>query len=538
MRFSTYGIILPLIGKDDQPVQGKALLVNGLYGAMDVVDEATASCLRGGDLSGLSLSMRERLALRGHITRRSEEEELADAQLLGRVYGKTIGRASIGPTFLPTYDCNFRCPYCFEKHRLSHGKEWLGCGMSPEMVEAAFAGLKKLQEKGYRLDGCGLFGGEPLLKENKATVRQICEHAREMGLPLSAITNGYDLDAFIDLLEEFDFRQLQITVDGVGEINDRRRLHRDGLPTYERIMDNIRLALDHGINVSLRVNVNKENIGGIPALMEDLAKRGLKELSWEERERAIAEKAKKNGEKPDEVKTDGKKHGKGAFNYYFKAVSEAPDSPNRVTEQEIMDTILETGMAPMDAILHQSQYSLFLDPLRTAMAKENYPDFHTNFCGAEGGSLVIGPDGLLYTCQDVVAMEEEAVGYTDVASGSFVYGFNKAKWRLRTSDRMEACRKCPYIFLCRGGCAAEAKLEHGSYFRENCHEFRETFAFTASRVAGRQWEKTGEEELSVSLLGPLSRLTDGERKQLMASKSGNEIVEILKKAGFLQTRQA
>ena len=50
MRFSTYGIILPLIGKDDQPVPGKALLVNGLYGAVDVVDEAAATCLRGGDL--------------------------------------------------------------------------------------------------------------------------------------------------------------------------------------------------------------------------------------------------------------------------------------------------------------------------------------------------------------------------------------------------------------------------------------------------------------------------------------------------------
>ena len=533
MRFSTYGIILPLIGKDDQPVPGKALLVNGLYGAIDVVDEAVASCLRGGDLSGLSLSMRERLALRGHITRRDEEDELTDARLLGNIYGRTIGRASVGPVFLPTYDCNFRCPYCFEKHRLSHGKEWLSCGMSPEMVEAAFAGLKKLQEKGYRIDSCSLYGGEPLLKENKPIVRRICENAREMGLPLSAITNGYDLDAYIDLLEDFDFRTIQITVDGVGELNDRRRLHRDGLPTYERIMDHIRLALDHGISVSLRVNVNKENISGIKALMEDLAKRGLKAPSWEERERAVAERVKAT-----DKKTDGGKPEKGAFNYYFKAVSEAQDSPNRVTEQEIMDAILQTGMSPLDAILHQSQYSMFLGPLRDAMTKESYPEFRTAFCGAESGSLIVAPDGLLYSCQDLVAMEEEAIGYTDVASGSFVYGFNKAKWRLRTSDRMEACRECPYIFLCRGGCAAEAKLQYGSYFRESCQEVRETFAFTASRVAGRRWEDTGEEELSVSLLGPLTRLTEEEREHLTASRSANEIVEILQNAGFLQTRQA
>lgn len=152
MRSSTYEIILPLIGRDNRPVPERALLVNGLYGAIDVVDEATASCLLNGDSSGLPLPMRERLALRGHITRRDEQEELADARLLGHVYGQTIGRSGISPSFLPTYDCNFRCPYCFEEHRLSRGRKWLSCGMSHEMVEAAFSGLKKLRDKGYQIN--------------------------------------------------------------------------------------------------------------------------------------------------------------------------------------------------------------------------------------------------------------------------------------------------------------------------------------------------------------------------------------------------
>ena len=68
MRASKYEIILPLIGKDDKKIKGKALLVNGLYGALDVVDEATASKLREGNFTDLPFAMRERLALRGHIT--------------------------------------------------------------------------------------------------------------------------------------------------------------------------------------------------------------------------------------------------------------------------------------------------------------------------------------------------------------------------------------------------------------------------------------------------------------------------------------
>ena len=41
MRTSTYEIILPLIGRDDKEIEGKTLLINGLYGAIDVVDTGT-----------------------------------------------------------------------------------------------------------------------------------------------------------------------------------------------------------------------------------------------------------------------------------------------------------------------------------------------------------------------------------------------------------------------------------------------------------------------------------------------------------------
>ncbi|MBR5910192.1 MAG: 4Fe-4S cluster-binding domain-containing protein, partial [Schwartzia sp.] len=207
MRISTYEIFLPLIGRregdtsasmrvaDEKVIEGKSLLVNGLYGALDVVDTEIADKLEKGDIAGIPFALRERLTVRGHITRKDEEGELADARLLGRVWNKLIGHAGTGPVILPTYDCNFRCPYCFERHRLTRGQEWLGHEMKPEMVEAVFAALQKQRDKGHKIDGVSLYGGEPLLKENKETVRNICEHAKAMGLGISGITNGYDLDA-------------------------------------------------------------------------------------------------------------------------------------------------------------------------------------------------------------------------------------------------------------------------------------------------------------------------------------------------------
>ena len=485
---------------------------------MDVVDPETAGILEQGDPAGLPLAVSERLAVRGHITRKDPEEELADARLLGRIWNMLASRNRVSPVILPTYDCNFRCPYCFERHRLSRGQEWLGQEMKPEMVDAVFSALQKQRDIGRRIDGCTLYGGEPFMRENRETVRNICEHAKAMGLGISAITNGYDLDSYIDLLEEYGVTQLQITVDGVGAQNDCRRMHRDGVPTYDRILRNTALALEHGIDVNLRVNVNGENIGGIRALIDDLRARNL----------CVPETG---GQETEDAGKPGAKR-RGSFHYYFKAVSEDSNSPTKVTEQQVMEAILAAGIPPMEAIWKQSQYSMPMKELAAAFPKKEYPHLSPAYCGAEQGMLCIAPDGLLYPCWDLVAKEEEAVGFTDPETGRFFFSFAKAKWRTRTSDLMEPCRTCPYIFICRGGCAPEAKRAHGSCFRENCGEIREMFAFAAPRVAGKKWEETKEDELTVSLAGPVSRLTGKERETLMATTGQKEFFDILDQAGF------
>ncbi len=519
MKISNYEIILPLIGSDEKEIEGKMLLVNGLYGSLDVVDKETAENIRDGKISDIPLAERERLALRGHITRKTVEEELADAQLLGLIHRKIVGYSAIAPVILPTYDCNFRCPYCFERHRLTRGQEWLGCEMKPEMVEAVFSALKKSKEKGQRVEHISLYGGEPFLAENISTVRNICEHAKEMGLSISAVTNGYDLENYIGLLEEFKIRNLQITVDGVGEMNDKRRRHRDGHPTYEKILQNTRLALEHGVDINLRVNVNRQNINEIPKLIKDLDERGLNEF------------ASKEGDKKSEEKKTGR------FSYYFKAVTEPKTSPNFVKEQEVLEKILETVKSPSEAVKLQSQYSGPAKALTDLIKKENYPSSSTAFCGAEQGMVIIAPDGKIFSCWDLVAMDDQVVGFTDIDAGKFFFGFEKAKWRTRTSDLLEKCKTCPHIFICRGGCASMAFIENGDYFREGCTEHKEIFAYIAPRIAGKNFEENHEKELSISLYGPLSRLTEDERKTIMTSKSQKEIFNILQEAGIFISRK-
>ena len=75
MRTSTYEIILPLIGTDERETDGKALLFNGLYGAMDVADRETADILRKGDLSSLTRLPDETGGARENIIQKTKKRE-------------------------------------------------------------------------------------------------------------------------------------------------------------------------------------------------------------------------------------------------------------------------------------------------------------------------------------------------------------------------------------------------------------------------------------------------------------------------------
>ena len=523
MRISTYEIVLPLIGEDEKEIEGYTLLVNGLYGALDVVEAEVAEKLAAGDFAGLSVALRERLMLRGHLTWKDEVGELADLKLLSRVYKTIPGRSGVGLVIMPTYDCNFRCPYCFEQHRLTNGQDWLDNTMSDETMETIFAALADYKKRGYTLSGCTFYGGEPFLEKNLPVVKKIAERCKALEMDMSAITNGYDLEAYMDFMQEYGVHGLQITVDGTAELNNRRRIHKDGLPTYDRILRNMELALSHGVRVNLRVNVGKENLHGIKELVDDLKARG-----FIDKEKARTEEEKELRKTDKKAKTK-----RGSFSYYFKATNDDAHPEKNIREQDIIDELMRIGFSAEEAIDCQSQYSPIFYALRGLFRKESYPEFSPAYCGSELGMMVVDPFGRVYSCWDMVAKEENVVGVANLEMKRFLWNFTKAKWRTRTVDLMKACQLCPYAFICRGGCASRAVNAYSDLKREFCGETKEIFAFVASRIAGKDWEKNHQDEMTLSLAGPVSRLTKAERETIMATMSQKEMFDVIKEAGFL-----
>ena len=532
MKLSAYDIMTPIS-------DGEYLLFNGLYGAVDLVSSETAKALESGMMQQLPEGDVRHLTDRGHLTN-SPEEEAEDFKLLARIDKKIRRETSISLTILPTYNCNFRCPYCYEKHRLTNGEEWLRRTVSKETVDAIFAAACKERDKGMRISGCRLFGGEPLLKENADIVRYICEKARESDIPLSAITNGYDLDFYIPLLKEFRFTRIQVTLDGVKEENDQRRIHKDGKGTYDVILKNVGLALENGINVRLRINTGPRNIETAFALKHAFEERGFLD----------------NG-------SDGAgvREGRGRFEYYFKCTNydPYPGKPYGVTDREIYRMLLKRGVGPREAMKLEGAYAEMLQRAESLIDKKNYLEPRASRCNAENRMYLIDPEGLIYTCWDFVAMKDLAVGQVDVESQTFALSLSALKWRARTVENMPGCTGCPYVFLCSGGCTSRA---YSSGSTETCgsrpgenvfHDFTkpdggetgEIFTEALLQVCKDAVERGDvsadpkNEDSKIPAIGRslkevLSLLTEKDRNVILTSNSQREIINILNKAGGIR----
>lgn len=483
-QVSNYEVILPLDDEDH------FLLLNGLYGAYDVVDKKVGAVLLSGDIDAIPMEEQERLLARGHLCDRHETEK-EDLSLIAQVYRKLVREKLLCITLIPTYDCNFRCPYCFEKHRLSCGEEWLKKTMSTEMVDAVFEAIEKEKKRGSRIDRMRIYGGEPLLKENKEIIRYISKKAVDAGLTLDVTTNGYDLDQFIDVLTEYNYSLVFTTLDGTGEDNDKRRVYAGGGGSFEKIINNVGLALSKGLRVSVRINVGPENLDRASDLAEVFEEKGFT--------------------------------GYPGFVYYYTATNgeNYPGEDHGVSFRELVKMQTRKGLEKNYAMEHVFRYAFDVYWMRSLIKDKEYYKTTDTACGAETNSLKIDPEGYIYTCTKLVAREDMRVGRVDVEKGKFAYTFDLLKWNNRSVMNLPECMECPYVFICRGGCAYEAYLEKGDISKHCCGQNKEIINDSAIEVCSEIFKKTGERELTKSLKELINSLAPEEKKKLFfAARKG------------------
>ena len=199
----------------------------------------------GGTSNGESIQSLLEELVRSRIIVSDDCDEITE--LSGRYDDSRWRSDSLGYTVVTSLGCNFDCPYCFESKHPSL--------LKPEVAEALVEILEDSLPSINQMNVTWM-GGEPLvgkkqLFELSKLFMALCkDHDKQYAA--SIITNGWYLDAeTAKELTAHNVRRAQVTIDGPPDIHNLKRPHRNGGPTFDRIMENVVAACEH-IEVFIR----------------------------------------------------------------------------------------------------------------------------------------------------------------------------------------------------------------------------------------------------------------------------------------------
>lgn len=406
--------------------EDRYIMINALSGAIDVIDEKSMIIMEKIKTNKYIYRKEdddflEQLSKRGYLFESVEAEQAYIEKVYG-LYSKVIDRKMAKIVICPTLSCNLRCVYCFESEEIKSSKKV----MSVEEIDDIFSHIetiliqKKLQ--GYEIE---LFGGEPLLPVTYDANERIFELARERGKVVSIISNGTHIGYYEKLLRKYRdcIDNIQITIDGIKAIHDKRRIKIDKSGTFEVIVSGIDKLLEIGIKVGVRINLDRENIDYLKELVTYFEEKG-----WNESKYFHADVAPVVDHTCDQLSTDIMKE-----NEIIKKI------------QHDFPCYSEKGYFKFNLFRVLNHIN---DVLNNKEDKISIPSFH--YC--EGNRMefyVFSPDGYVYLCPEAVGSVEARIG--EFGKELELYD-TISHWENRNILTIEKCKTCEIAPFCGGGC--------------------------------------------------------------------------------------
>ena len=186
--------------------------------------------------------------------------------------------------FVPTWQCNFNCPYCIQHNTIHNQTDDQGTTMSLETARQCgkFMVEYAKQQATKELLIC-FYGGEPLLAplvdlEMMKAVKELA--GQDIRPDYILITNGTLIRENVILeMKAYGLNTVQITLDGPPKIHDKRRTYVNGRPSFMTIVDNIKKLHKWGLKVAVRVNIDSTNAKHITELIDILADFGIQHFA-------------------------------------------------------------------------------------------------------------------------------------------------------------------------------------------------------------------------------------------------------------------
>ena len=433
LRTSSYLIPVKLESEED-----KYMLVHGYTGAMDIVSLNILEKIKTVSIANtFSSEMEQKLLKRGYITEKTQDEEYAYVARIAKALQQRDKILYKTFTLAVTYNCNFRCSYCFENRSIKDSSHSIT--FNNNYVDKVYNAIDTIEPNNrLRSNIITLFGGEPLLAENRDIVEYIVMKGHERGFKFSAITNGYELEYFLDLLVPQYINSLQITVDGIKDSHNEKRQHYQNKNTFDKIVSNISQILPLGCDITVRVNVDSKNILDYKKLESYFTSLGLyKYKNFHIYSALIADN--------DSISIDEKKN--------LDFISE-----NKYVKNYIND----------DLAITCNRYKNLFEMVYEALKKQKPLALKATYCGAQSGEYVFSPLGEIYPCWEVIGNSQYVIGsYVNLPIKWDVDLFNE--WKHKNVTSYSKCRCCKFALFCGGKCLG-LKNEHCVYFQSLFHK--------------------------------------------------------------------
>ncbi len=416
LKPSAHNIISPIKEGD------KYLIVNLLSGNADMLSYDEMKILEEAN------KYPQEFINKGYIS--NPDNEKLDYQLKYINFLEERETEEIQLFFVPTYNCNFTCSYCYQSEYPS-----IKHSFNREITDAFFSFIN--QKFGNRKKYITLFGGEPLLSapKHKENIAYFISSCKKNNLDIAIVTNGYTLNEYLPLLDPSFVREIQITLDGTGEIHNQRRKLKNNSPTFDTIVGNIDACLQKDISINLRMVVDKDNISNLPDLADFAIQKG-----WVNHP-LFKTQIGRNYE----------------LHYCQHGQSKLFDRLSLY--QELFQLIQKH---PQILQFHKPAFSV----MKFLQENGSLPGALFDACPACKSEWAMDFTGSVYSCTATVGKPGEKLGtfFPEIKLDE-----EKIKvWQSRDVMHIEKCRTCNLQLICGGGCGSIAHNQHGSILSPDC----------------------------------------------------------------------
>lgn len=358
----------------------------------------------------------------------SNQEEYYKLKLAKMI--KRYDKTFLSLTIAPTSDCNFRCPYCFENEP---DPLYMTESIQKDLISfiRCHVEVRKLFITWY--------GGEPLLAFDR--IRSITNEIELMDLKFGAdiVTNGYYLEeTVINQLDNLHIRFVHVTLDGLHDVHNKRRLEKRGKDSFDKIIRNISLMneINPSSKLIIRVNIDKENIEEYHEL-------------------------------------------------YFFLFKNFPNAVLNVYPGFVKKSYGLCAYSERNLLSNEEQAQFVLSQYKNYHIMDNthfLPTTSYTECLARClNGFLVSPDGYLYKCWTDLGNKEESVGHISNEE----YRIDNLSKYMVGGDPFsdEKCRKCKFLPICGGGCPhmrlknifKDAKIDLCHISKNHIHEFLELY---------------------------------------------------------------